>query len=473
MEEAIILYSAPLPGHLLPMVELGKLILSHHPSLTIQILSTTAPDGTDLISSYLATVSATIPSITFHNLPTVTLPPSFFSTKGNQKNPLFEVLRLNNPNVHQTLLSISQSYTIHGFVIDFFCFHSVSVASKLNIPVYYFIPCGGSNLASFLYMSTIHRTMNKSFKDLDTHIHIPGLPPTHSRDMPQSLLDRDSQVYKSLIESSALATKAAGIIVNTFETLEARPLKAVSDGLSVPNGSTPPVYCLGPLIADNHQTGGEYDCLKWLDSQPSKSVVFLCFGSMGLFSTVQLKQIADGLERSGQRFLWVVRNPPSEKSHKLAPWAEEDPDLDSLLPEGFQDRTRERGLVVKKWVPQLAVLKHDSVGGFVTHCGWNSVLEAVCSGVPMIAWPLYAEQRSNRVFMVEEMKIALWMHESESGLVTASEIEERVIELIESEKGELVRNRVMVAKREGKAALLQGGSSRLALTKFVQSWKRE
>ncbi|KAI4351622.1 hypothetical protein L6164_005965 [Bauhinia variegata] len=75
--------------------------------------------------------------------------------------------------------------------------------------------------------------------------------------------------------------------------------------------------------------------------------------------------------------------------------------------------------------------------------------------------------------MVEEMKIALWMHESESGLVTASEIEERVIELIESEKGELVRNRVMVAKREGKAALLQGGSSRLALTKFVQSWKRE
>ncbi|KAK7836185.1 udp-glycosyltransferase 88a1 [Quercus suber] len=134
------------------------------------------------------------------------------------------------------------------------------------------------------------------------------------------------------------------------------------------------------------------ECLSWLDSQPSQSVVFLCFGSLGLFSIEQLKEIALGLEKSDQRFLWVVRNPPSEK-HGLVMSAQPDLDLDSLLPEGFLVRTKERGLVVKSWAPQL--------GGFVTHCGWNSVLEAVCTGMPMVAWPLYTEQRFNRVVWVE------------------------------------------------------------------------
>nr|POE81235.1 isoform 3 of udp-glycosyltransferase 88a1 [Quercus suber] len=94
------------------------------------------------------------------------------------------------------------------------------------------------------------------------------------------------------------------------------------------------------------------ECLSWLDSQPSQSVVFLCFGSLGLFSIEQLKEIALGLEKSDQRFLWVARNPPSEK-HGLVVSAQPDPDLDSLLPEGFLVRTKERGLVVKSWAPQL------------------------------------------------------------------------------------------------------------------------
>ena len=191
-----------------------------------------------------------------------------------------------------------------------------------------------------------------------------------------------------------------------------------------------------------------------------------------MFSREQLCEIAIGLEKSEQRFLWVVRNPVSDQKHNLALGTQEDPDLEFLLPKGFLDRTKEKGLVVKNWVPQAAVLSHDSVGGFVSHCGWNSVLEAVCAGVPMIAWPLYAEQRFNRVVLVEEMKVALWMHESaESGFVAAIEVEERVRELMESERGERVRNRVRVAKDEAKAATREGGSSRVALDKLLKSWK--
>ena len=198
--------------------------------------------------------------------------------------------------------------------------------------------------------------------------------------------------------------------------------------------------------------------------------MFLCFGSLGLFSIEQLKEIALGLEKSDQRFLWVVRNPPSEK-HGLAVSAQPDPDLDSLLPEGFLDRTKERGLVVKSWAPQLAVLNHGSVGGFVTHCGWNSVLEAVCAGVPMVAWPLYAEQRFNRVVLVEDLKIALSMDESEDGFVSATEVEKRVRELMDSESGNSIRERTLAMKDGAKAALSEGGSSSVALTKLVESWK--
>ncbi|PIM99581.1 hypothetical protein CDL12_27922 [Handroanthus impetiginosus] len=184
-----------------------------------------------------------------------------------------------------------------------------------------------------------------------------------------------------------------------------------------------------------------------------------------------MKEIAIGLERSGLRFLWVVRSPPTEDNSKrfLPP---PEPDLDLILPAGFLDRTKDRGLVVKSWAPQVAVLNHESVGGFVTHCGWNSVLEAVCAGVPMVAWPLYAEQKFNRLVMVEEMKVALRLEEGENGFVAAEEVERSVRELMESEKGKEVRNVVQKMREEASAAVSDGGSSVAALGKLVESWRR-
>ena len=267
---------------------------------------------------------------------------------------------------------------------------------------------------------------------------------------------------------------SAGIIVNTFESLEPRAIQAIADGLCVPDNPTPPVYYIGPLSrGHNEDEALAHECLTWLDSQPSQSVVFLCFGSLGLFSIEQLKEIASGLENSGHRFLWVVRNPPSgDENHSLAVSTQPDPDLDSLLPEGFLGRTKERGLVVKSWAQQVAVLNHNSVGGFVSHCGWNSVLEAVCAGVPMVAWPLYAEQRFNRVVLVEDVKIALWMNESKDGFVSATEVEKRVRELMDSENNNsTVRERVIALKEGAKATVCEGGSSRVALIKLVESWK--
>lgn len=118
---------------------------------------------------------------------------------------------------------------------------------------------------------------------------------------------------------------------------------------------------------------------------------------------------------------------------------------------------------MKSWAPQVAMLGHDSVGGFVTHCGWSSILESVTAGKPMIAWPLYAEQRMNRVFLVEEFKLALAVNESDDGFVTATKLEDRVRELMDSARGQEVRERILSRRDEAVAALREGGLSRLAL----------
>ncbi|KAL9999264.1 putative isoflavone 7-O-glucosyltransferase [Helianthus debilis subsp. tardiflorus] len=120
------------------------------------------------------------------------------------------------------------------------------------------------------------------------------------------------------------------------------------------------------------------------------------------------------------------------------------------------------------WAPQVKVLSHDSVGGFVTHCGWNSVLEGVRTGVPMIAWTQYAEQRLNKIMMVEEMKVALPMDESESGKVAAMEVAKRVRQLMELDEGKIVREVVRALKEDAARAINHtNGSSRVALAKLV------
>ena len=260
-----------------------------------------------------------------------------------------------------------------------------------------------------------------------------------------------------------------GFIVNSFENLETKAARALKNGACVPESKAPPVFCVGPLVSTSNggDNGDGEGCLSWLNSQPSRSVVFLSFGSYGRFSKSQLKEIAVALDKSGHRFLWVVRDPMGYERREMK--------LEELLPKGFSERTKEKGMVVRNWAPQVEVLSHDSVGGFVTHCGWNSVLEAVTFGVPMVAWPLYAEQRLNKVVMVEEMKVALPLKEDEDGFVRASELEERVRELMDSERGrgKEVRERVLGAKNGGAAALGGGGSSRVALDELVQLWRQK
>ncbi|XP_043711935.1 UDP-glycosyltransferase 88F4-like [Telopea speciosissima] len=293
--------------------------------------------------------------------------------------------------------------------------------------------------------------------------------------LPDPVQDREDQFYPDILEICLNLPKSKGFIMNTFECLESTLIKTITDGLCLPDAPTPPVYCIGPLIASPKNRGGEGDeavdpCLSWLDAQPSESVVFLCFGSGGVFSTKQVREIAIGLEKSGQKFLWVVRQLVSEDINKHLCMEYKDPYLEALLPQGFLDQNKERALVVKSWAPQVDVLNHESIGGFVTHCGWNSVLESICAGVPMVAWPLYAEQRMNKVFLVEEMKLAMPKEELKDGLVSAAEVEKRVKALMALKEGRVLRERSRKMKEEAMTVWSECGSSMNAFTNLAESW---
>ncbi|GFY86443.1 UDP-glucosyl transferase 88A1 [Actinidia rufa] len=295
---------------------------------------------------------------------------------------------------------------------------------NINIPTYFYFTSGASALALFLYFPTLHTQTTESFKDLARLVHIPGLPPINFSHLPQPILDREAEAYHYFLNFGACLPKSNGIIVNTFDSLEPRAIKAINNGDCTPKLTSPPpeLFCIGPIVAEakDRAIGAvsnsmSINCFSWLDNQPNGSVVFLCFGSKGeAFSGPQIREIAIGLERSDQRFLWVAKTTL---------------DLAVVLPEGFLERTKERGLVVESWAPQAEILKHGAVGGFVSHCGWNSVVEAVSAGVGMVAWPLYAEQWLNRVVLVE-MEVAIAVQMDDDGWVIGDEVERSVRELM-------------------------------------------
>lgn len=446
MGKEIVLFPLAAMGHLNPMVELGKLFLRQGLSVTILLLQFPKFDNKP-IDSYIDRVSAAHPSLSIHRLSS---PPS------TVESPNFiHHFRLAIPQLEDYLLNSSAS----AVVLDFFFDDAFDAIKNLLLPCYFFFPTSASNLAAFLYLPFLHKELTTSFKDLgETPIRFPGFPsPIPAFDMPIRISDRDSEAYKAVIVQFERLPKSSGIIVNSFRALEPKALSAIADGRCTPGRTMAPVYCVGPITSMDNQEQNEqrHYSLAWLDEQPRGSVVFLCFGSMGsAFPAAQILEIAGGLERSGQRFLWVVRT---------------EVDLEAVLPEGFVERTKGRGLVVKWWAPQAAVLGHVAVGGFVTHCGWNSTLESIVAGVAMIAWPMYAEQRMNKVFLVEDAKLAVEMPGYRDGLVRSYEVEEKVRWLMESSGGKELRARAAEARESAKAAMREGGSSYEDIVKMIGS----
>ncbi|KAL4393314.1 hypothetical protein AHAS_Ahas02G0039600 [Arachis hypogaea] len=265
---------------------------------------------------------------------------------------------------------------------------------------------------------------------------------------------QDKVFCKLLDDSNESELKSFGVIANSFYELE--PVYA--DHYTKELGRR--AWSLGPVSLCRGSEAGidKQECLTWLETKKPNSVIYVCFGSMTTFPDAQLKEIAMGLEASNHPFIWVV-NKRSKKNE------EQDEKKLEWLPEGFEERMEGKGLIIRGWAPQVMILEHEAVGGFVTHCGWNSTLEGVCAGVPMVTWPMYAEQFYNAMFVRDIVRIGVgvgvqtWVGMMGGEPVKKEVIEKAVKRVMEGEEAEEMRRRAKELGKKAKEAVEEGGSS--------------
>ncbi|XP_028766650.1 zeatin O-glucosyltransferase [Neltuma alba] len=219
---------------------------------------------------------------------------------------------------------------------------------------------------------------------------------------------------------------------------------------------------LNPLTIEKKSNKARHLSLEWLDKQKPKSVIYVSFGTTTAFTEEQIKQLAIGLERSEQKFIWVLRD--ADKGDVFNGEARR-----AELPRGFEERTEGIGLIVRNWAPQLEILSHPSTGGFMSHCGWNSSMESITMGVPIAAWPMHSDQPRNRVLMTEVLKVGLvvkdWDRRDE--IVTASDIENAVRRLMTTKEGDEMRKRAMNLENAVRWSMKEGGDSCLEMDTFI------
>ncbi|KAK9677633.1 hypothetical protein RND81_11G156900 [Saponaria officinalis] len=235
-------------------------------------------------------------------------------------------------------------------------------------------------------------------------------------------------------DSANQALKCKNLIFNTFDDLEGQVLEGIKT--KIPNLCT-----IGPLSLlcqqSNLQDFGsslweeDTSCLTWLDKRSPNSVIYVNYGSLAILTKARLEEFAWGLANSKQYFLWVIRNDLISGESRI-------------LSDDYVEEIRERGLVIG-WCPQEKVLKHPSVGGFLTHCGWNSTLESITEGVPMVCWPFFADQQTNCFYACEEWGIGAKIGEGE---LKRGRIEEVVREMMVGEKGNTIREKTMKWKEK-------------------------
>ncbi|KAK8716729.1 hypothetical protein V6N13_044031 [Hibiscus sabdariffa] len=458
------LLASPGMGHLIPVLELGKRLLSHH-GINITVFVVTG--DASLSQSQLRKVS----EAAYDLLDVVLLSPVDVSGQIDKTTSILTQIAM---MVHEALPSLQSAILATevppiALVVDMFATEAFSVAEELMMLKYVFI----TSNAWFLAL-TVHAPNLDNEVDQGDHINnqrpllIPGCESVRFLDCFEQFL-RQNEVYFRM--GTEIST-ADGILVNTFHELEPQTLAALNGtrklGL-VPNA---PVYPIGPLVRPV-QPDLRSDALSWLGMQPTGSVMYVSFGSGGTLSAEQTTELAWGLEKSQQRFIWVVR-PPVENDSAATVLKRNSSctDFPDYLPEGFLNRTSKYGLVVPMWAPQAEILSHPSIGGFLSHCGWNSSLESILNSVPMIVWPLYAEQKMNATVLAKHIGVAIRSELLPSqGVIGRSEIEAMVRKIMVDKEGEAIRAKATMLKSCAEKALSKGGSSYNALANVAKDFE--
>ncbi|CAI0465040.1 unnamed protein product [Linum tenue] len=453
------------PGHMVPMVDIARLFAAAGGrDIRVTILTTTtnarrissAIDRDSLSGRRISLLTLAFPFKEAglpegcENLLSAPTPEINFK--------LFHGIELLQPE----MIDLVRTHRPDCLVTDYLYPWSADVSAELGIPRLAFSGSGFFNLciADSIEANNPHAQISSESEEFV----VPGIPNrvTLTRSQLPDIVKGEAKLSRFFDKLKQAERRSYGVIVNTFHYLEAE----YADHYRRVTGLK--AWQLGPVslfinrnFDDKINRGGKSDvnaenCLNWLDSMKPNSVLYICLGSLTRFSKAQISEISRALEESSHPFIWFDQVDEGKEQ-----W---------WLPEGFENRVKQsgKGLIIRGWAPQMAILEHASIGGFVTHCGWNSIMEGVCAGVPMVTWPIFAEQFYNEKLVTQVMKFgvsvgnevwSVWATE-ELPLIRGERLRSAVEVVMGGgvEAAEMRRKAVELGK-EAKRAVGEGGTS--------------
>ncbi|XP_050257025.1 mogroside IE synthase-like [Quercus robur] len=439
----ILVIPYPLQGHINPMLQLSKRLASKGPRVTFI--------ATSRISKSIQAHEST--SINFETI-------SDGSEEVQDLETIDEKLKRFKSKVSQDLPKLIEKHNSSKYPPKFLVYDSIlpwalNVArqSGLDGAPFFTQSCVVNAIYYHAHQGTLQMPLEEG-----SSISLPSIPSLGINDMPSIFRDMESYPgeLNVMVNQFSNFQEANWLLCNTFDELEDEVINWMTSRWHFKTiGPAIPSIYLDKRLEDDKEYGLNLfkpsmdTCMKWLETKKIGSVVYISFGSMAALGEEQMVEITSGLKNSNCYFLWVVRESECKK-----------------LPSNFLQEIVEKGLVVS-WCPQLEVLAHKAIGCFMTHCGWNSTLEALSLGVPMIAMPQWMDQTTNAKYIMDVWKVGVRIKVDEKGIVTKEEIELCIREVIGGDRGKEMKRNLMKWMELAKEAVDKDGSSDKNIDEFV------
>ncbi|CAA7027980.1 unnamed protein product [Microthlaspi erraticum] len=460
-------------GHMIPTLDMAKLFSSRGAKSTI----ITTPLNSKILQKPIDTFKNLNPDleieIKIFDFPCVQLglpegcENADFFTANNNDDRLYMTLKffLSTRFFKDQLEKLLETTRPDCLIADMFFPWATEAAEKFHVPRLVFHGMGYFPLCSE-YCMRVHKPQKRVASSCEPFV-IPDLPGNIMITQDQiKELDEETEMGKFMIEVKESDVKSSGVIVNSFYELEPDYVDFYKSNIAKRTWHIGPLSVINRGSEEKAGRGKKAsidgnECLKWLDSMKPISVIYISFGSVACIKNEQLMEIAEGLEASGASFIWVVRKNTGDEEE----W----------LPEGMEERTKGKGMIIRGWAPQVLILDHQATGGFLTHCGWNSLLEGVAAGLPMVTWPVGAEQFYNEKLVTQVLKTGVSVGAKKQvkvmeDLISREKVEKAVREVLVGDEAEERRRRAKKLAEMAKAAVEEGGSSFNDLNRFIEEF---
>ncbi|KXG22529.1 DIMBOA UDP-glucosyltransferase BX9-like [Sorghum bicolor] len=354
------------------------------------------------------------------------------------------------------LVADKESGGVDCVITDAVWFSAQAAAQELGVPSLGLFTNSAASFRTFMAYPTLIEKGYLPVQESKKDDPVPELPPFRVKDLERidtsSLYDFASMVGNVV----ARARQASGLILNSFDAIEANNVNKIREELSIPVFAVGPLNKLSPSVVKTNLMPGGRECLDWLDTQAPGSVLYVSFGSIAAMDAPDFVELAWGLADSKRPFVWAVR-PSLVRSRSLE-------SAKLQLPDGLEEEIHGRGKIVY-WAPQEEVLSHPAICAFLTHNGWNSTVESISQGVPMLCRPCFGDQFGTARYVCDFWKVGV-----EIGVVTQlrrGNIRAAIDKLMDDKQAKEYRDRAKDLKEMAEKCATKDGSSHRALVSLV------